>query len=57
MAGNPLTDPNWAAHVADTVERVVGTVHDRTTRPVVHVTRALVFGLLAAILAFAVVSS
>jgi hypothetical protein len=50
MAGNPLTDPNWAGDLADTVERVVGTVRDRATKPVVHVTRAVVFGLLAAFL-------
>ena len=50
MAGNPLTDPNWAADIADTVERVVGTVRDRATKPVVHVTRGVVFGLLAAFL-------
>jgi hypothetical protein len=48
MAGNPLTDPNWAGDLADTVERVVGTVRDRATKPVVHVTRGVVFGLLAA---------
>ena len=46
MAGNPLTDPNWAADLADTVERVVGTVRERATTPVVHVTRGIVFGLL-----------
>ena len=50
MAGNPLTDPNWAADLADTVERVVGTVRDRATTPVVHITRGVVFGLLGAFL-------
>ena len=50
MAGNPLTDPNWAADLADTVERVVGTVRERATTPVVHVTRGVVFGLLGAFL-------
>jgi hypothetical protein len=48
MPGNPLTDPNWAADVADTVERVVGTVREKATKPAVHVTRGIVFGLLAA---------
>ena len=47
MPGNPLTDPNWAADLADTVERVVGTVRDKATTPAVHVTRGVVFGLLA----------
>lgn len=50
MPGNPLTDPNWAADLADTVERVVGTVRDKATKPAVHVTRGIVFGLLAVFL-------
>ena len=50
MAGNPFTDPNWAADIADTIERVVGTVRDRTTKPLVTASRGVVFGLLAAIL-------
>jgi hypothetical protein len=55
MPGNPFTDPNWAADLADTIERVVGTVRDKTTKPIVTVTRGLVYGLLAAILGFAAV--
>jgi hypothetical protein len=51
MAGNPLTDPNWAPELADTVERLVDTVRDRTTKPAVRAARAIVFGLLAAMLA------
>jgi hypothetical protein len=50
MPGNPFTDPNWAADIADTIERVVSTVRDRTTKPLVTASRAIVFGLLAAIL-------
>ena len=50
MPGNPLSDPNWAAELTDTVVRVVGTVRDRTTNNVVLVARAVVFGVLAAIL-------
>ena len=50
MPGNPLTDPNWAAELADTVERLVGTVREKATKPAVHVTRGIVFGLLAAFL-------
>jgi predicted PurR-regulated permease PerM len=53
MPGNPFTDPNWAADLADTVERVVGSVRDKTTKPLVTVTRGLVYGLLAAILGIA----
>ena len=55
MPGNPFTDPNWAADLADTVERVVGTVRDKTTKPIVTVTRALVYGLLATILGIAAI--
>ncbi len=47
MPGNPFTDPNWAAELADTIERVVGTVRDKTTKPLVLVTRGAVYGLLA----------
>jgi hypothetical protein len=50
MPGNPLTDPEWATDLADTVERVVGEVRERATTPVVHVTRAIVYGLLAGLL-------
>lgn len=56
MAGNPFTDPDWAGELAGTVERVVGTVRDKTTDNIVLVARALVFGLFAAIVGlFAVV--
>jgi hypothetical protein len=47
MPTNPLSDPNWAPQVADTIERVVGEVRDRTTRPIIIAARGLVFGLLA----------
>jgi hypothetical protein len=50
MPGNPFTDPNWAADIADSIERVVGTVRDRTTKPLVRASRAVVFGLLIAVL-------
>ncbi len=50
MPGNPLTDPNWAPELADTVERVVGTVREKTTDNVVKAARIIVFGLLGAFL-------
>jgi hypothetical protein len=46
----PAPQGDWASQVADTIERVVGLVRDRTTQPVITITRAVVFGLLAAIL-------
>src|SRR3712207_4181209 len=49
MPGNPLTDPNWATDLADTVERFVGSVRDKTTVKAVTVVRALVFGLVIAV--------
>ncbi|MEX2626797.1 MAG: hypothetical protein WD225_07915 [Ilumatobacteraceae bacterium] len=49
MAGNPITDPNWARELADTVDRIVGKVRDTTTDNIVLVARALVFGLFIAI--------
>jgi hypothetical protein len=55
MPANPLTDPNWAAELADTVERVVGTVREKATTPVVHITRGIVYGLLTAFLGIAAV--
>jgi len=51
MAGNPLTDPKWPSDLADTVEKVVGTVRDRATTPVVHITRGIVYGTMAAFVA------
>jgi len=50
MPGNPLTDPNWANDLAATIERIVGTVREKATTPIVHLTRALVYGLIAAFL-------
>jgi hypothetical protein len=50
MAANPLTDPNWAPDLADAVERVVGAVRDKATKPAVHAARGVVFGVLAGML-------
>ena len=48
MPGNPLTDPDWAPKLADTIVRVVGSVRDKTTRRVLTAYRGVVFGLIAA---------
>lgn len=55
MAGNPLTDPNWAADVTDTIVNTVDKVRDRTTKPLVMIARGLVFGLLAAFVGILIV--
>lgn len=47
MAGNPLTDPNWAEATTDQVVKLVDNVKAKTTKPAVMAARGLVFGLLA----------
>jgi hypothetical protein len=59
-AGRPSVAPpesggDWAAQAADTVERVVGTVRDNTTTRAITASRAVVYGLFAAIVGFVVV--
>jgi uncharacterized membrane protein YedE/YeeE len=55
MAGNPLTDPNWAADVTDSIVNTVDKVRDRTTKPLVMIARGLVFGLLAGFIGILIV--
>ena len=43
MPGNPLTNPDWAPNLANTLERVVGGVRDKTTKPVLLIYRGLVY--------------
>jgi uncharacterized membrane protein YGL010W len=50
MPGNPLTDPNWARDLTDTIDRTIGKVRDTATSKAVRASRAIVFGVLAAIL-------
>ena len=47
MAGNPLTDPNWAEATTEQVVKLVDNVKAKTTKPAVMIARGLVFGLLA----------
>ena len=46
MPGNPLTDPDWAPKLADTIERVVGGIRDKTTKRVLVASRAVIFGVI-----------
>lgn len=46
-------EPDWAAQAADAVERVVGTIRDKTSVPLTTVARAVVFGLIAGVMALA----
>lgn len=47
MPSNPFTDPEWASRTVDAIDRIVGFVRDRTTRPAVAIVRALIFGSMA----------
>jgi hypothetical protein len=47
-------DRDWPAQAADTIERVVGTVRDKTAEPALTVGRAVVYGVFAAIAGTAV---
>lgn len=50
-APGPLASTDWPARLADTVEDVVGTVHDRVVRPLLLAARAVVFGILVGAMA------
>ncbi len=49
-AGPAPESTDWAVQAADTIERVVGTVRDRTAVPLDRAARAVVYGLLAGLL-------
>lgn len=46
MPSNPLTDPDWATKTVGVIDRWVGLVRDRTTRPLIAAVRGIVFGVL-----------
>ena len=45
----PPPDHDWPAQAADTIERVVGTVRDKTTAPALTIARGVVYGTFAAL--------
>ncbi len=53
MGEEPAAD--WTVQAADTVERVVAGLRAKTTTPLTLVARALVYGLLAAVMGVATV--
>jgi len=55
VAGNPLSDPEFPKKTVDFIDRVVGTIRDRTTKPVVALTRGIVFGSIVAVVAVSLV--
>ena len=52
----PLVVDDWPAQTADTIDRVVGSIRDKTAVPLERVARIVVFGLLATILGIAAVT-
>jgi hypothetical protein len=52
-AAAPDTSSDWAAQAADTIERVVGNVRDRTTGPALTAARGVVYGTFAALVGLA----
>jgi hypothetical protein len=50
-ASGPLASSEWPGQVADLIEQVVGSVHDRVVRPLLLVARAVVFGILVGAMA------
>jgi len=46
---------DWPAQAADRIESVVGTIRERTVRPLTVVVRGVVYGLLAGVLGVAIV--
>jgi hypothetical protein len=55
VAGNPISDPEFPKKTVDFIDRVVGAIRDRTTKPVVTVTRGIVFGSMVAVVAVSLV--
>jgi hypothetical protein len=51
----PATPDDWPAQMAESIERVVGSVRDKTTGPALAIARAIVYGTFAAVVAVAAV--
>jgi hypothetical protein len=49
----PPADHDWPAQAADTIERAVGSVRDKTTGPAITVARAVIYGTFAALVGIA----
>ena len=54
-AAAPLLGDDWPAQTADTIDRVVVSIRDKTAVPLERIGRLIVFGLLAGILGVAAV--
>jgi hypothetical protein len=49
-SSTPAGTADWQGRVADTIEDVVGSVHDRVVRPLTIAARGLVFGIVIAVM-------
>jgi hypothetical protein len=47
VLSNPFTDPDWARNTVASIDKWVGFVRDRTTRPVITVVRVIMVVLFA----------
>jgi hypothetical protein len=55
VVGNPLSDPEFPKKTADLIDKVVGVVRDRTTKPIIAVVRGIVFGLIVSVIAVSLI--
>ena len=55
MISNPFTDPKWANKTVAIIDRYVGFVRDKTTRPVANIVRGIVFGIIATVAALLII--
>jgi len=53
LPGPPPPERDWPAQAADTIERVVGQVRDKTTGPALTAARGVVYGTFGGIIAVA----
>ncbi|MGH9178852.1 MAG: hypothetical protein ACRD0N_09905 [Acidimicrobiales bacterium] len=53
-SGPAVPGDDWTAQAADTIERVVVGIRDKTAVPLTTIARALVYGLLAAVMGLSV---
>jgi hypothetical protein len=51
--GRDEPDDDWPSQAADTIERVVGTVRDRTTGPLLKIAKTIVYGTFAVLVGLA----
>jgi ABC-type amino acid transport system permease subunit len=52
---NTVSGPDWTVQVTDTIESVVGSIRDKTTVPAETIARALVYGIVIAVVGTAAI--